>query len=80
MLHINDLTFRIEGKPIFEAATAGIPAGHKVGLVGRNGAGKTTLAAAHHGRAVAGRRLDLRGRATAAWGTSRRKRRAARTA
>ncbi len=43
MLHINDLTFRIEGKPIFEGATAGIPAGHKVGLVGRNGAGKTTL-------------------------------------
>ena len=43
MLHINDLTFRIEGKPIFEAATAGIPTGHKVGLVGRNGAGKTTL-------------------------------------
>ena len=43
MLHINDLSFRIEGKPIFEGATAGIPAGHKVGLVGRNGAGKTTL-------------------------------------
>ena len=43
MLHINDLTFRIEGKPIFEGATAGIPAGHRVGLVGRNGAGKTTL-------------------------------------
>lgn len=43
MLHINDLTFRIEGKPIFEAATAVIPTGHKVGLVGRNGAGKSTL-------------------------------------
>jgi ATP-binding cassette subfamily F protein 3 len=43
MLHINDLNFRIEGKPIFDGATAGIPAGHKVGLVGRNGAGKTTL-------------------------------------
>jgi len=43
MLHINDLTYRIEGKPIFEAATAAIPTGHKVGLVGRNGAGKTTL-------------------------------------
>ena len=43
MLHINDLTFRIEGRPIFEGATAGIPTGHKVGLVGRNGAGKTTL-------------------------------------
>ncbi len=43
MLHINDLTFRIEGRPIFDGATAGIPTGHKVGLVGRNGAGKTTL-------------------------------------
>ena len=43
MLHINDLSFRIEGRPIFEQATAGIPTGHKVGLVGRNGAGKTTL-------------------------------------
>jgi len=43
MLHINDLSYRIEGKPIFDGATAGIPTGHKVGLVGRNGAGKTTL-------------------------------------
>ncbi len=43
MLHINDLRFRIEGKPIFDGATVGLPAGHKVGLVGRNGAGKTTL-------------------------------------
>jgi ATP-binding cassette subfamily F protein 3 len=43
MLHINDLTYRIEGKPIFESATAAIPEGHKTGLVGRNGAGKSTL-------------------------------------
>ncbi len=43
MLHLNDLTYRIEGKPIFDRATAGIPTGWKVGLVGRNGAGKTTL-------------------------------------
>jgi ATP-binding cassette subfamily F protein 3 len=43
MLHINDLTYRIEGRPILEDATAAIPEGHKVGLVGRNGAGKTTL-------------------------------------
>ena len=43
MLHINDLVFRIAGKPILEGATVAIPAGHKVGLVGRNGAGKTTL-------------------------------------
>ena len=43
MLHINDLTFRIEGRAIFDGATAGVPTGHTVGLVGRNGAGKTTL-------------------------------------
>ena len=43
MLHINDLTYRIQGRVIFDRATAAVPAGHKVGLVGRNGAGKTTL-------------------------------------
>ncbi len=43
MLHISDLYFSIEGYPLFEAASASIPTGHKVGLVGRNGAGKTTL-------------------------------------
>ena len=43
MLHINELTYRIEGKPILEGATVAIPTGHKVGLVGRNGAGKSTL-------------------------------------
>ena len=43
MLHINDLTYRIEGRALFEGATAAIPAGHKVGLVGRNGTGKSTL-------------------------------------
>src|SRR5262245_37895067 len=43
MLHINDLTYRIEGRTILDKATVGIPAGHKVGFVGRNGSGKTTL-------------------------------------
>jgi ATP-binding cassette subfamily F protein 3 len=43
MLHINDLVYRIEGKPIIDGATVAIPDGHKVGLVGRNGAGKSTL-------------------------------------
>ena len=43
MLHINDLTYRIEGKLILDHATVAIPGGHKVGLVGRNGAGKSTL-------------------------------------
>ncbi len=43
MLHINELSYRIEGRLLFEQATAAIPEGHKVGLVGRNGTGKTTL-------------------------------------
>ncbi len=43
MLHINNLTFRIEGRLLIDQATAALPDGHKVGLVGRNGAGKSTL-------------------------------------
>ena len=43
MLHINDLTYRIEGRPLFQQATLAINAGQKVGLVGRNGTGKSTL-------------------------------------
>lgn len=43
MLHINDLTFRIEGRLLLDHATAALPTGQKVGLVGRNGTGKSTL-------------------------------------
>lgn len=43
MLHINDLTYRIEGRPLFDKATLAISQGQKVGLVGRNGTGKSTL-------------------------------------
>ncbi len=43
MLQLSDLTYRIEGRVLLEGASATIPAGHKVGLVGRNGVGKTTL-------------------------------------
>jgi len=43
VLHINDLTYRIEGRPLFTQATLAISKGHKVGLVGRNGTGKSTL-------------------------------------
>ncbi len=43
MLKIEDITYSVEGRPLFEGASATIPSGHKVGLVGRNGAGKTTL-------------------------------------
>ncbi len=43
MLHINDLVYRIAGRTLFDGATLHVPAGHKMGLVGRNGTGKTTL-------------------------------------
>ena len=43
MLRIDNITYSVEGRPLFEGASATIPTGHKVGLVGRNGAGKTTL-------------------------------------
>lgn len=43
MLRIDDISFAIQGRPLFESASASIPDGHKIGLVGPNGAGKTTL-------------------------------------
>ncbi len=43
MLRIDAISFSVEGRPLFEGASATIPEGHKVGLVGRNGTGKTTL-------------------------------------
>jgi ATP-binding cassette subfamily F protein 3 len=43
MLRISEINYSVEGRPLFEEASAVIPDGHKVGLVGRNGAGKTTL-------------------------------------
>ncbi|SPJ29684.1 ABC-F family ATP-binding cassette domain-containing protein [Falsiruegeria mediterranea] len=43
MLRIQDIVYAVEGRPLFDGASATIPDGHKVGLVGRNGTGKTTL-------------------------------------
>jgi len=43
LLKISDITYSIEGEPLFQEACVDIPTGHKVGLVGRNGSGKTTL-------------------------------------
>ena len=43
MLHINDITYRIEGRMILDQATAAISEGWKVGFIGRNGTGKSTL-------------------------------------
>jgi ATP-binding cassette subfamily F protein 3 len=43
MLTINGLTVRLGGRTILDRATAAIPPGSHVGLIGRNGAGKSTL-------------------------------------
>jgi ATP-binding cassette, subfamily F, member 3 len=57
MLGITDLTYRIGGRILLDGATAALPAGARVGLVGRNGAGKTTLF-----RIIAGELAPERGR------------------
>src|ERR1043166_7514262 len=49
MLVIDDLTLRIAGRALLEDASAQVPDGARVGLVGRNGTGKSTLF-----RAIAG--------------------------
>ena len=51
MLTISGLTYRIGGRTLLNEAGAQIPAGSKVGLVGRNGAGKSTLLALVRGAA-----------------------------
>ena len=43
MLTLQDVTYRIGGRTLLENASAQVPAGRRVGLVGRNGAGKSTL-------------------------------------
>jgi ATP-binding cassette, subfamily F, member 3 len=43
MLRIENLVFDAWGRRFFEAASVAIPAGTKVGVVGRNGVGKSTL-------------------------------------
>lgn len=53
MLHVNDLTYRIEGRMLFDQATLFLPAKAKMGLVGRNGTGKSTLFRLIRGEAVA---------------------------
>ena len=49
MLTINGLTVRLGGRAILDRASASLPPGSRVGLIGRNGAGKSTLM-----RAIAG--------------------------
>jgi ATP-binding cassette subfamily F protein 3 len=43
MLTIANLTYRIQGRPLFEGASVVLPDGIKAGFVGKNGSGKTTL-------------------------------------
>ena len=43
MLHINGLSYRLGERLLIDNASAALPSGARVGLVGRNGAGKTTL-------------------------------------
>jgi ATP-binding cassette subfamily F protein 3 len=43
MLTISGITYRIAGRTLIEDASAQIPDGWKVGLIGRNGTGKSTL-------------------------------------
>src|SRR5439155_11261193 len=57
MLVLDDISVRLAGKLLLEGASARIPAGARVGLVGRNGTGKTTLF-----RVIAGEMAPERGR------------------
>jgi ATP-binding cassette subfamily F protein 3 len=43
MLTVANLTYRIQGRPLFEGASLVLPDGAKAGFVGKNGSGKTTL-------------------------------------
>ena len=43
MLQISDLTYRLGPRLLIDHASVALPAGARVGLVGRNGVGKTTL-------------------------------------
>lgn len=43
MLTIDNVTVRLGGRAILERASATVPVGARVGLIGRNGAGKSTL-------------------------------------
>ena len=43
MIQIQDLTYRAQGRLLFDAANATIPDGHRVAIIGRNGSGKSTL-------------------------------------
>ena len=43
MIHLDDLTYRLGARLLFDHASATLPERARIGFVGRNGAGKTTL-------------------------------------
>ena len=43
MLNFSNITVRLGGTVILDGATAALPPGARVGMIGRNGAGKSTL-------------------------------------
>ena len=43
MLRLDQITYRIGPRTLFDGASATVNPGHRVGFVGRNGTGKTTL-------------------------------------
>ncbi len=43
MLNLTDITVRLGGRSIIDAASASLPPRGRIGLIGRNGAGKSTL-------------------------------------
>jgi len=45
MLKITNLGYRIDGRPLFDAASMALPRGRRAALIGRNGSGKSTLLA-----------------------------------
>ena len=63
MLQIKNLLYQVEGRVLFNHASAAIGQGWRVGLVGRNGTGKSTLLKLIAGQlAPDGGSLELRGR------------------
>jgi ATPase subunit of ABC transporter with duplicated ATPase domains len=51
MLTLNDITYRLGERLLLDKASAFLPTGSRVGLVGRNGTGKSTLFK-HHRAAI----------------------------
>ena len=80
MLVLDDISIRVAGRLLLDEASARIPDGARVGLVGRNGIGKTTLFRAIVGEIAVEHGVDRHAGALRASDASRRRRRAGRKA